>query len=347
MVDGDARGLQIGEHVLQRQLQPGQELGARLLGELGVERIGQLGHRGRRDHLRGGPLGVGLLCSAQERQLAALVLAGQPQLPAQVAQREIGEVEAALAGAGEVGRERGVAGEARERPAAAAQRVQRGFDVVCGLGHGRIGEPLPQRRLVIGRERGDLDVARLRHARRGARRPRLDRRLAGGEADAGEVGGGRGAGDAVEGQPDAAPVARVLVEPRPQRPLRDRAALHLDAALGLGLRALQRGEQALAQDPELQLVEEAVHRIAVPGAHDEIGGLDLQRNVAHQLGELPVEQHARQVGAQRVARLALHLVHPVGEPASDPNSRTHFAAVFSPTPGIEGRLSEGSPRSAA
>ena len=30
-----------------------------------------------------------------------------------------------------------------------------------------------------------------------------------------------------------------------------------------------------------------------------------------------------------------------------PNSRTHFDAVFSPTPGMFGRLSEGSPRRAA
>ena len=33
--------------------------------------------------------------------------------------------------------------------------------------------------------------------------------------------------------------------------------------------------------------------------------------------------------------------------ASEPNSRTHLAAVFSPTPGMLGRLSLGSPRSAA
>ena len=33
--------------------------------------------------------------------------------------------------------------------------------------------------------------------------------------------------------------------------------------------------------------------------------------------------------------------------SSEPNSIIHFAAVFSPTPGIEGKLSLGSPRSAA
>ena len=33
--------------------------------------------------------------------------------------------------------------------------------------------------------------------------------------------------------------------------------------------------------------------------------------------------------------------------ASEPNSRTHLAAVFSPTLGMLGRLSDGSPRSAA
>ncbi|SLI40586.1 Uncharacterised protein [Mycobacteroides abscessus subsp. abscessus] len=33
--------------------------------------------------------------------------------------------------------------------------------------------------------------------------------------------------------------------------------------------------------------------------------------------------------------------------ARSPYSRIHFAAVFSPTPGMPGRLSLGSPRSAA
>ena len=33
--------------------------------------------------------------------------------------------------------------------------------------------------------------------------------------------------------------------------------------------------------------------------------------------------------------------------SSEPNSTIHFVAVFSPTPGIDGRLSLGSPRRAA
>ena len=75
----------------------------------------------------------------------------------------------------------------------------------------------------------------------------------------------------------------------------------------------QRGEQPLAQHPELQLVEQPVDRVAVPRPHLEIGGSGVERDVADQLGELPVEQHVREVGAQRVARLALDLVDAVGE----------------------------------
>ena len=142
---------------------------------------------------------------------------------------------------------------------------------------------------------------------------RLDGGLADGETDPGQVGGGGAAADAGEGEPDAAAVAGVLVEPGPHPARLDRAALHLDAALGLGLGALQRGEQALAQHPELQLVEQPVHRVAVPRPHDEVGRAGVERDVADQLGELAVEQHPGEVGAQRVARLALDLVDAVGE----------------------------------
>ena len=45
--------------------------------------------------------------------------------------------------------------------------------------------------------------------------------------------------------------------------------------------------------------------------------------------------------------LPLTVSTPATSASSDPNSRTHLAAVFSPTPGMPGRLSLGSPRSAA
>jgi hypothetical protein len=122
-VDGDTGGLQVGEHVLQRQLQLGEQLGAAALGQVGVQRIGQLGHRGRGDHLGVRPRRVGLLLAPQEGQLAVLGLAVGAQLAAQVAQREVGEVEAALSRPGQVCRESGVAGEPGERPAPPTQGV--------------------------------------------------------------------------------------------------------------------------------------------------------------------------------------------------------------------------------
>ena len=273
----------------------------------------QVGHRGRGHHLRLGVCGVGFLLAPEQRQLPVLGLAVGAQLAPQVAQREVGEVEAALPRPGEVGRERGVAGEPGERPAAPAQGVQRRLGVVGRLRDGRVGEPLPQGGLVVGGEPGDVEVARLRHTRGGACGTGLDRGLTDGETDPGQIGGGDPATDAGERDPDPAAVAGVGVEPGPHRARLDRAALHLDAALGLGLGALQRGEQPLAQHPELQLVEQPMHGVAVPWPNGEVDGTGVERDIPDQLGELAVEQHTGEVGAQRVARLALDLVDTVGE----------------------------------
>ncbi len=65
VVDGDAGGLQVGEHEQQRQLQLGEQARAAEPGQLRVERVGQLGHRGRGHDLRLGARGVGLLLAAR------------------------------------------------------------------------------------------------------------------------------------------------------------------------------------------------------------------------------------------------------------------------------------------
>ena len=80
-----------------------------------------------------------------------------------------------------------------------------------------------------------------------------------------------------------------------------------------GSALVQRGEQALAQHPELELVEQPVHGFAVPRPGHEVVRGRLELDVADQLGQLAVQQHVREVRAQGVARLALHLVHPVRE----------------------------------
>ena len=76
----------------------------------------------------------------------------------------------------------------------------------------------------------------------------------------------------------------------------------------------QRLVQPVAEHAELQGVEELVDRLPVPGDRQQVAGHRADRlggQVGDQRGELAVAQHAGQVLAQRVAGLALDLVHPV------------------------------------
>jgi hypothetical protein len=143
--------------------------------------------------------------------------------------------------------------------------------------------------------------------------PGLHGRLARGQRDPVDVAPGPGGQRPVHGEPDASAVAGVRIEPSSDGARLQRTSLDLEALLRLRLRAGQRGEQALAQHPELQLVEQPVHGLAIPRAHGEVRGHDVERDVPDQLGELTVQQDVREVGAERVARLSLDLVHPVGQ----------------------------------
>ena len=138
--------------------------------------------------------------------------------------------------------------------------------------------------------------------------------------------------------PDPTPVPGVVVEPGPHRAGLERAALDLEALVRLGLRAGQRREQTLAQHPELELVEQPVHGLAVPRAGHEIVRRRVQRDVADQLGELAVEQHVREVRAQGVARLALHLVHPVRERLQRPELAHPLGGRLLPDPRDAGQV---------
>jgi hypothetical protein len=89
--------------------------------------------------------------------------------------------------------------------------------------------------------------------------------------------------------------------------------LHLEALLRLRLDRGQRGVQPLAQHPELQGVEDLVHLVAVPLPEPQVLRVLVERDVPHQLGQLPVAHDAGQSRAQVVADLALHLVDVVDE----------------------------------
>ena len=110
----------------------------------------------------------------------------------------------------------------------------------------------------------------------------------------------------------------------------------------------QRGVQPVAQHPELQRVEQLVDLVPVPRHRDQVAR---GRPRAGRPGS------ARSAGgcAARLPRCSRSLSPALPltsstrstSAASEPNSATHLAAVFSPTPGMPGRLSLGSPRSAA
>ena len=94
-IDGDADVLEVGQHAHQRQLDVAQQRGLPLRLELGVQHVREGHHRSgtHAQHLDG----RGLL-RAVEGELAGALVVG-PQLALEEAQRQVGEVERALAGA--------------------------------------------------------------------------------------------------------------------------------------------------------------------------------------------------------------------------------------------------------
>ena len=112
--------------------------------------------------------------------------------------------------------------------------------------------------------------------------------------------------------PNRLPCA-VLGQPGRQLAGLERAAADVETLVDLGIRRRQRLEQPVAQHPELQVVEQPVDLVAVPRLHPQRVGRLRQRHVLDQIGELAVEHHVRQVGAQRVADLALHRVDVVDQ----------------------------------
>ena len=78
----------------------------------------------------------------------------------------------------------------------------------------------------------------------------------------------------------------------------------LEALLSFRLGCTQCGEQPVPQHPELQLVEQPVHCVAVPRFEHQVRGLLRKLDIPDQLGETAVEQNRGEVLPQRTARLA-------------------------------------------
>ena len=314
-VGGDPGALHLGQHVDQRQLELPQQRHRLAPVQVLFQRRGQL-ERGLGPQHQGGRRVA--LARAVQRQLAVFGLLAQ--LLAQVAQRQVGQVEGALAGQRQVGGQRRVAGQPGQRQAAGHERVHRALGVVQDLRVPRVGQPGRQGALVGLGELGRVQVGAVT--------------VRGGDGHRGHVAGAAPPGS---GEREPGPFGRFVGgQPGAHLVRSEQVGHHLEGGLlrvglGGGLRATGsgRGDQAvreglveaLAEHLELERVEELVDLVPVPGHRQQIAGHradGLGRQVGDQRGELAVAQHAGEVLAQRVAGLALDLVHPVdqGRPAS-------------------------------
>ena len=287
-------------------------------GQLGVEGVGQVADRRGPDRLGLGPGVVGLLQAAVQGELAGRRVGLVAQLALEVAQRQVGQVEGPLARLHQVGGQLGVRADPGQRPALLGQRQHRALDVVAGLGRVRVGQPAGQRLVVGGAQLGDVDPA-------------------GGAVGAGQrhrvQGAGAAAPGAGEGHPHPAAVGGVLGQEAGHLVRIEPQHVDLEALRRLRLGRGQGGEQPLAQHPELQVVEQLVHLVAVPLLAAELADAEVEVEVAHQPGQLGVAQHRAEVLAQRVADLALDLVDPLAP-----------AAPASRSPGSTWRRSSPPPR---
>ena len=278
--DHGQRLLDVHQQRLRRAVVAGQLLG---------DGVGQVerGAGAQHDVLLRGAL---LLAQAVEGELA---VGGRvdPQLALEVAQRQVGQVIRPLVGFRQIGGQRGVDPDAGQLPAVRTERQPGRFGVVDDLGPRRIGQPGGHRTIVVLVERRRVEP--------------------GGRPVSGDRQAGERAGTAPEmsGHRDAEPGPR-RAESRWHRstaPGRLLARGQVEAGLGLGLHRVEVRIQPLAQDAELERVEDLVHRLAVPRPQHVLGA-QRQFQVADQRVELVVAQHTGQVGAQALAGLALDLV---------------------------------------
>ncbi len=282
---------------MHRQLHLGQQRRGVDAVQFDVQRVGEVHHRAGPQHRGLHRLLVDALAVIQQRKLL-LLRRFRTQLAAQVAQRQVVEGEAALTGPDQIGRQRGVGADAVERPAPPGEVVDRQLGLVQGFRLLGVGQPVGQRRVVLGCQRCGVDVAAVAVGGGDRQRCRV--------AAVGQM------------RPDHCQTCPTTVGDVVGQPLRDRAGLqrfptHVEALVDLRLDSGQRVEQPVAQHPEFQLVEQLVDLVAVPGLHPQRVRRLRQRHVAHQVGELAVEHHAGQIRPQCITDLAAHRFDVVDE----------------------------------
>ena len=104
-------------------------------------------------------------------------------------------------------------------------------------------------------------------------------------------------------------------------------------------------EQPTSQDLELERIEDFVHGVSVEAAPLQSGTELASGTSRTEFGQAAVGEHLLQVGSEGLPALPGTLSALATRPSRPLNSLIHLVAVFSPTPGIPGRLSLLSPRS--
>ena len=216
-----------------------------------------------------------------------------------------------------------------------AQREQRTLDVVDGLRDVRVGQPGRQRLVVVRAETFRVEVG-------GRCRRRAANAEPGQRADAAPP-------LPAERDADAVAVAGVLGQPLLDVVDVQPGERDVEALLGLGLgrcrpsRTAARAARGTAGRRRARCTSSRSHCWRARSSGPRSSVTSRTSSVSRRFSSTPAE-----VLAQRVADLALDRVDLLDERRpGEPYSRTHLAAVFSPTPGMFGRLSLGSPRSAA
>ena len=216
----------------------------------------------------------------------------RPQLLAQVAEGQVGQVVGPLGGQGQVGGQGGVHGQPGQLPAAGPDGQVQVLGVVGQLGPLRVGQQRRQRLQVL-RPGPVLQVEPDRAA------------LLSPQAGAGQL-GLAGAGAQAGGQGDRLAGGHPG-QPGGQLALGQPAGVDLEP--GVHRAGVDRGrEQPLAQRVELQGVEQAVDLGPVPGAHAQVAHPDGQGHVVAQPHQLLVAEHVLAVGEQVLLELAPLLV---------------------------------------
>ena len=108
----------------------------------------------------------------------------------------------------------------------------------------------------------------------------------------------------------------------------------------------ERGEPG-PQRAELELGEGEAGLLGVPASEGQLVDVDVEGDVADQRDHLGVLPHLVGVRREVLPQLRERASRCAKRASRSPYSLISLAAVFSPTPGTPGRLSDGSPRSAA